>query len=145
MKNKEILKHRTFVILLRIMQVWKKYVCQVSGGNCTTVGRLTPNMYDQMVGAVNVSYGLNLYGPFLAGLLDCTFVRDTFSGIHNDYCPDLRHYSRWIYIGLALATSAVMLSLIFWVVYARERRHRKYTRLIKATSAPNSAEEKEGS
>lgn len=125
------------------MQVWNSYICQVSGGNCTTVGRLTPSMYDQMVGAVNVSNGLYLYGPFLAGLLDCSFVRDTFSWIGKDYCPDLRRYSRWIYIGLALATSAVMLSLIFWVVYARERRHRKYTKLISATSAPNSMVEKE--
>lgn len=122
--------------------VWKHYICQVSGGNCTTVGRLTPTMFEQMVAAANVSYGLYQYGPFLADLLDCSFVRDAFTGIHDEYCPDLRLYSRWVYIGLALASGSVMLSLIFWVVYARERRHRKYTKLMKNTSAPNSFEEK---
>ncbi|KAK1364005.1 Plasma membrane fusion PRM1 [Heracleum sosnowskyi] len=123
-------------------QVWKNYICQVSGGNCTTVGRLTPTMYEQMVAATNVSYGLNQYGPFLADLLDCSFVREAFTGIHDEYCPDLRLYSRWVYIGLELASGSVMLSLIFWVLYARERRHRKYTKLIKNASAPNSFEEK---
>lgn len=125
------------------MKVWRSYECKVSGGNCTTVGRLTPTMYEQMVAAVNVSEGLYVYGPFLAGLLDCTFVRETFRTIHKEHCPDLRHYSRWVYIGLALATTAVMLSLIFWVLYARERRHRKYTKLITPTSAPNSMQQKQ--
>lgn len=125
------------------MQVWRDYVCQVSGSNiCTTRGRLTPNMYDQMNAAVNVSYGLNRYGPWLTELLDCTFVRDTFTGIHNHYCSGLRQYSEWIYIGLAMVSAAVMLSLIFWVLYARERRHRKYTKLAEASSAQNSFAEK---
>ncbi|KAF2317138.1 hypothetical protein GH714_012098 [Hevea brasiliensis] len=34
----------------------------------------------------------------------------------------------WIYIGLVMVSAAVMLSLIFWVIYARERRHRVYTK-----------------
>ncbi|WOH09891.1 hypothetical protein DCAR_0729351 [Daucus carota subsp. sativus] len=123
-------------------QVWKNNICEVSGDHCISVGRLTPSMYDQMVAATNVSYGLYQYGPFLADLLDCSFVRDAFMGIQDEYCPDLRLYSRWVYIGLALASGSVMLSLIFWVLYARERRHRKYTKLIRNSSAPNSFEEK---
>ncbi|KAA8541955.1 hypothetical protein F0562_023107 [Nyssa sinensis] len=124
-------------------QVWENYVCQVSGSNiCTTVGRLTPDMYNQMNAAVNVSYGLYRYSPFLVGLLDCSFVRETFSGIKDYHCPDLMQYSKWIYIGLAMVSASVMLSLIFWILYARERRHRKYTKLIDAKSAQESFGEK---
>ncbi|XP_023762152.1 uncharacterized protein LOC111910548 [Lactuca sativa] len=111
-------------------QVWKDYVCQVSEKDiCTNVGRLTPKMYDQMSAAANVISGLSNYGPFLAGLLNCTFVRETFTGIHEDHCPGLTKYSRWVYIGLAMVSAAVMHSLVLWVLYARERRHRKYTKL----------------
>ncbi|XP_073273627.1 uncharacterized protein [Primulina huaijiensis] len=129
--------------LSNVTQIWRKYVCQVSKNNiCTTVGRLTPTLYDQMSSAVNVSYGLYHYGPFLTNLVDCTFVRDTFSVIHDDHCPDLERYSRFVYIGLAMVSAAVMLSLILWVLYARERRHRKYTKLVDGTSDPNSLESK---
>ncbi|KAE9467700.1 hypothetical protein C3L33_00374, partial [Rhododendron williamsianum] len=114
-------------------QVWQNYVCQVSSNNtCTTVGRLTPAMYSQMINAANVSYGLYHYGPFLVGLLDCRLVRETFTAITQEHCPDLKRYSMWVYIGLAMVSAAVMLSLIFWVIYARERRHRKYTKLVNA-------------
>ncbi|XP_073040081.1 uncharacterized protein [Primulina eburnea] len=129
--------------LSNVTQIWRNYVCQVSKNNiCTTVGRLTPTLYDQMSSAVNVSYGLYYYGPFLTNLVDCTFVRDTFSVIHDDHCPDLERYSRFVYIGLAMISAAVMLSLILWVLYARERRHRKYTKLVDGTSDPNSLESK---
>ncbi|KAI5660447.1 hypothetical protein M9H77_29240 [Catharanthus roseus] len=117
-------------------EVWKNHVCQVSeNGVCTTVGRLTPTMYQQMSSAVNVSYGLYRHGPFLSDLMDCTFVRDTFKEIEEDHCPDLKLYSKWIFIGLLMVASAVGLSLIFWVLYARERRHRKYTKLADARSS----------
>ncbi|KAL5850238.1 hypothetical protein ACOSQ4_008251 [Xanthoceras sorbifolium] len=110
-------------------QVWKNYVCQVSAnGTCTTTGRLTPSLYDQIGVAFNLSYGLYNYGPFLVDLQDCTFVRQTFSDIYRDHCPDLRHYSRYIYIGLVMVSAAVMLSLVFWVIYGRERHHRVYTK-----------------
>nr|GMD32437.1 Glutamyl-tRNA(Gln) amidotransferase subunit D like [Ipomoea batatas] len=116
-------------------EVWKSYVCKVSAKNvCTTVGRLTPDLYRQMNTAVNISGGLYHYGPFLAELVDCTFLRGTFNVIHDDHCPDLSKFSKWVYIGLALASAAVMFSLIFWVIYARERRHRKYTKLVDARS-----------
>lgn len=113
-------------------QVWSSYVCQVSpSGICTTTGRLTPAIYSQMVAAVNVSYALYNYSPFLVELQDCTFVRQTFSDISRDRCPNLRRYSRWIYIGLVMVSTAVMLSLIFWMVYGRERRRRLYAKELR--------------
>ncbi|OVA03304.1 hypothetical protein BVC80_517g5 [Macleaya cordata] len=123
-------------------QVWQSYVCQVSPtGICTTVGRITPDFYTQMTAAVNVSYGLYHYGPFLVNLEDCTFVRETFAEISKDYCPGLRRYSKWTYIGLVMVSAAVMLSLIFWVIYARERRHRVYTKQFLVQSGQGSFEE----
>ncbi|CAH9075516.1 unnamed protein product [Cuscuta epithymum] len=111
-------------------EVWKKYVCNVGADNvCTTVGRLTPDLYNQMNGAVKVSGGLYQYGPFLTDLLDCTFLRSTFNTIHDHHCPDLELFSKWVYIGLVLISAFVCLSIIFWVLHSRERSHRKYTKL----------------
>ncbi|OMO90765.1 hypothetical protein COLO4_18901 [Corchorus olitorius] len=110
-------------------EVWRNYVCQVSPtGICTTPGRLTPAFYDQMTAVVNVGSALYNYAPFLVQLQDCTFVRETFTGIYVEHCPGLRRYSKWIYIGLVMVSTAVMLSLIFWVIYGRERRHRLYAK-----------------
>ncbi|KAH9654637.1 Plasma membrane fusion protein [Citrus sinensis] len=110
-------------------ELWKNYICQPSSsGICKTPGRLTPTLHNQMASAVNVSYALYRYGPFLVNLQDCTFVRDTFTDISRDHCPGLQRHSKWIYIGLFMVSAAVMLSLIFWVIYARERRHRVYTK-----------------
>ncbi|XP_043702993.1 uncharacterized protein LOC122653122 [Telopea speciosissima] len=110
-------------------QVWKKYVCEESAkGICTTVGRMTPSIYNQMAASVNISYGLYRYSPFLVHLQDCTFVRDTFTQINKDYCPRLWRFSKWVYVGLVIVSASVMLSLIFWVIYARERKHRVYTK-----------------
>ncbi|XP_072953016.1 uncharacterized protein [Typha angustifolia] len=120
-------------------QVWKGYECRsaiVSGSEiCTTVGRVTPSIYNQMIAAVSVSQGLYQYGPFLTQLEDCTFVRDTFTAINSNNCPGLEKYSKWIYIGLVMVSTAVMLSLIFWLIYARERRHRKYNKQFVARSS----------
>lgn len=109
-------------------RVWKNYVCQTANQVCTTPGRVTPGIYEQMTIGVNLTYGLYHYGPFLISLRDCSFVRQTFNTIVNDHCPGLRVHSEWIYIGLVMVSAAVMLSLIFWVIYARERRHRVYTK-----------------
>ncbi|CAI9759684.1 unnamed protein product [Fraxinus pennsylvanica] len=110
-------------------QVWKNYVCDVSpNGICVTTGRLTPTFHSQMAAGVNVSFGLYRYGPFLVDLQDCTFVRQTFTDISRTYCPGLRRYSSWIYVGLVMVATAVMLSLLFWVIYGRERKHRVYTK-----------------
>lgn len=125
------------------MQVFGGYVCQTSSnGICTTQGRLTPAMYTQMAASVNVSYGLFKYGPFLANVQDCSFVRDTFSAIEADHCPGLRRYSKWIYVGLVMVALAVMLSLLFWVIYGRERRHRVYTKAHTPQGAPGFDEDK---
>ena len=94
---------------------------------------MTPKLYTQMAAAVNVSCGLYKYGPFLADLRGCNFVRSTFTDIERDHCPGLKRYTRWIYVGLMLVSTAVMLSLVFWVIYARERRHRVYTKDYIAT------------
>ncbi|KAG5540974.1 hypothetical protein RHGRI_021009 [Rhododendron griersonianum] len=110
-------------------EVWRNYVCQVSANDiCTTMGRLTPSIYNQMTAGVNVSYGLYHYGPFLVDLQDCTFARQTFTDIYLYHCPGLQRYSEWIYVGLVMVSVAVMLSLVFWVIYGRERRHRVYTK-----------------
>ncbi|KAG6740942.1 hypothetical protein POTOM_056413 [Populus tomentosa] len=129
------------VDLSNATQVWKNYICQVSSSEiCITPGRLTPSLYNQMESAVNLSYGLDRYGPFLVNLEDCTFVREAFTKISHSYCPDLRRYSQWIYIGLVIVSAAVMLSLIFWVIYARERRHRVYTKqFMSSLEAPGKA------
>lgn len=128
------------VTLNNASQVWKGYICQaavVSGTEiCTTTGRVTPSIYNQMAAAVSVSQGIYLYGPFLTDLEDCTFVRQTFTEINNNYCPDLEKHSKWIYIGLVMVSTAVMLSLIFWVIYARERRHRKYNKQFIRSGQP---------
>ncbi|KAI4335628.1 hypothetical protein L6164_014260 [Bauhinia variegata] len=121
------------VTLENATEVWKNYTCEISSsGACRTPGRMTPTIYGQMAAAVNISYGLYRYGPFLVELEDCTFVRDTFREITRDHCPGLRKYSKWIYVGLVVVSAAVMLSLIFWVIYARERRHRVYTKHLMA-------------
>ncbi|KAG8639359.1 uncharacterized protein LOC110631069 [Manihot esculenta] len=111
-------------------EVWKNYICQDQSGICKTTGRITPSTYNQMATAVNLSYGLRRYGPFLVSLQDCTFVRQTLTVISHSYCPNLRRYTEWIYVGLVMVSAAVMLSLIFWVIYARERRHRVYTKQL---------------
>ncbi|KAK9279394.1 hypothetical protein L1049_013073 [Liquidambar formosana] len=116
-------------------QVWMNYVCEVSAtGICSTTGRVTPMIYNQMTGAINVSFGLSHYTPFLIDLEDCTFVRETFSDITRDHCPGLRQYSKWICVGLVMVSTAFMLSLIFWVIYGRERRYRVYTKQFMARS-----------
>ncbi|KAK6782132.1 hypothetical protein RDI58_019928 [Solanum bulbocastanum] len=117
------------VDLSNATKVWDNYVCQVSpSGICSTTGRLTPIIYGQMAAAVNVSFGLYHYGPFLVDLEDCDFVRQTFGDIYSIYCPGLQRYSKWVYIGLVMVGLAVLLSLTFWVIYGRERRHRVYTK-----------------
>lgn len=130
-----------FLYILRVkfhlMQVWKNYVCEVSVSDpavCSTVGRLTPEYYEEMSAAINVTYGLYRYAPFLVDLQDCTFVRQTFSDISRKHCPSLRQYTEWVYTGLVVVSAAVMLSLVFWVIYARERKHRVYTKRFMANS-----------
>ena len=96
-----------------------------------------------MVYVVNVSYALYHYGPFLVEFIDCTFVRETFGGVIEHHCPGLNRYSGWVFIGFVMVSVAVMLSLVFWVFYARERHHRLYTKQVINLSAQKSVGEEE--
>ncbi|KAH6827780.1 transmembrane protein [Perilla frutescens var. hirtella] len=111
--------------------VWQNYTCTVSGyGLCTSVGRLTPSMYTELVAAVNVSYALEHYAPLLLNLQNCNFVRDTFRNITTSYCPPLEHYLRVVNAGLALISVGVMLSLALWILYAnRPQREEVFAKL----------------
>ncbi|XP_071696126.1 uncharacterized protein [Rutidosis leptorrhynchoides] len=99
--------------------VWQNYTCTVSeSGFCTSVGRLTPDMYQQLVGAVNISYALQHYAPPLLSLQDCNFVRETFKIITSEHCPPLEVRLHLVNAGLGLVSVGVMLSLALWIVYA---------------------------
>ncbi|KAG8382805.1 hypothetical protein BUALT_Bualt05G0115900 [Buddleja alternifolia] len=119
--------------------VWQSYTCTVSSyGLCSSVGRLTPDMYSQLVAAVNISYALEHYAPPLLSLQNCNFVRDTFQTITSSYCPPLEHYLRIVNAGLALISVGIMLSLALWILYAnrpqREEVFAKISSRIKRSS-----------
>ncbi|CAL0307086.1 unnamed protein product [Lupinus luteus] len=127
------------VTLDNAIDVWKNYTCMVSSsGKCITPGRMTPALYGQMTAAVNVTYGLYRYGPFLQDLVDCTFVRHAFTNISSNHCPGLRRSTEWIYIGLVVVSVAVMLSLIFWIIFEREKRQRSRTKRYSQVIIKNS-------
>ncbi|KAI3811966.1 hypothetical protein L1987_16664 [Smallanthus sonchifolius] len=99
--------------------VWQNYTCRVSeSGFCSSMGRLTPDMYQQLVGAMNISYALQHYAPPLLSLQDCNFVRETFRIITSDHCAPLENRLRMVNAGLALVSVGVMLSLALWIIYA---------------------------
>ncbi|XP_042380306.1 uncharacterized protein LOC121972729 [Zingiber officinale] len=119
-------------------RVWSKYVCRVRTANgfdtCWTVGRLTPAMYRQMTSATEVGSGLYMYGAFLVGLVDCSFVRAAFRSISVRNCPGLGRYSKRVYEGLVVASAAVMAALVDWVVLARSRWRRTFEKKVAARS-----------
>ncbi|KAK8918394.1 hypothetical protein KSP39_PZI021123 [Platanthera zijinensis] len=108
---------------------WKRFICdtKVVSRNeiCSSVGRVTPSIYGEMTNAVGMSQGLYLYVPFLVKIADCTLVREAFDTISENFCPSLEHYSRLIYIGLNIETTATMLSLVFWMALVAQRIERK--------------------
>ena len=125
----EIIHNKIATLSLYFKQEWNKYICEVSAdGICTTPGRLTPKLYNQMSTAANVSSALYHHGPFLVDLQDCSFVRRIFTDIIKDHCPGLRRYSEWICIGLTMVSSAVLLSSIIWISYTRLKRGKEYIR-----------------
>ncbi|XP_061365041.1 uncharacterized protein LOC133308436 [Gastrolobium bilobum] len=111
--------------------VWKNYECELSeSGICTTVGRVTPEIYLQLVAAVNESYALEHYTPLLLSLQNCNFVRDAFTGITSSYCPPLNHYLKIINVGLGLISVGVLLCLVLWILYAnRPQRGEVFVKL----------------
>lgn len=113
-----------------MFQVWEKYRCKVSSGVCTTVGRVTPDIYTQLIAAVNESYALQHYAPPLLSLQNCNFVRDTFRNITSNHCPPLNHYLKIVNAGLALISVGVLLCLVLWVLYAnRPQREEVFVKL----------------
>ncbi|KAH7841213.1 hypothetical protein Vadar_027162 [Vaccinium darrowii] len=111
--------------------VWQNFTCTVSAsGLCTSVGRLTPDMYGQLVAAVNVTVALQLYAPPLLSFQDCNFVRDTFRNITSNYCAPLEHDLQTVNAGLALISVGVMLCLALWLLYAnRPQREEVFAKL----------------
>lgn len=116
---------------VKLFQVWQNYTCIVSAsGLCTTVGRVTPNIYTQLVAAVNESYALEHYTPPLLSLQDCNFVRDTFKMITTSYCPPLGHYLKIVNAGLVMISVGVLLCLVLWILYAnRPQREEVFVNL----------------
>ncbi|CDY41646.1 BnaC03g62380D [Brassica napus] len=66
--------------------VWESYICEVTKSDvCTTVGRVTPEIYKQLVVAVNESYALEHYTPPLLAFGIATFSGNWFdNGRSND-------------------------------------------------------------
>lgn len=117
--------------------VWQNYTCTVSdSGVCTSPGRVTPEIYTQLVAAVNVSYALDYYAPLLLSLQDCKFVRDTFTTITTSHCSHLERYLDMVNAGLALISVGVMLCLVLWIVYAnRPQREEVFAKMCAAIVA----------
>jgi len=72
--------------------------------------------------ATNLSDSLHRNGPLLAGLVDCSFVIETFDQINKDDCPSFKRDNHQIFIGLVLVSTTMMFSVILWVVFVKERR-----------------------
>ncbi|KAH0458220.1 hypothetical protein IEQ34_013535 [Dendrobium chrysotoxum] len=113
-------------------KVWKGFICNtnvISGKEiCSTVGRITPSIYREMMAATSMSQNLYQFSPFLINVANCSFERETFSLIGTDYCPGLERHSKGMYCSLTVFSASMILSLIFWMVYVRERRHRWYSK-----------------
>ncbi|KAK8926609.1 hypothetical protein KSP39_PZI018250 [Platanthera zijinensis] len=111
-------------------QAWKGFICKtkvISGKKmCSTAGRITPGIYDQMIVAANTSKRLYQYSPFLVMLTNCSFARETFSFIVADHCPGLELYSKRMYCSLIVFSASVLLSLVLWMGHVRERRRRTH-------------------
>lgn len=122
--------------------VWKDYVCEVSASaQCLTIGRVTPDIYNQLVAAVNQSYALEHYAPPLLSFQDCNFVREAFQDITTDHCPPLEHHLKLVNAGLGLISVGVLLCLVLWILYAnrpqREEVFVKFPLPIKCWSLKN--------
>uniref|UniRef100_A0A803LJJ0 Uncharacterized protein n=1 Tax=Chenopodium quinoa TaxID=63459 RepID=A0A803LJJ0_CHEQI len=118
--------------------VWEKYICttSVDNKNCTSVGRLTPGVYSQLVLAVNASYAVLHYTPEMLNLQNCNFLRDTFMTVTSRFCPPLEHKLLIVIIGLGFISAGIMLCLILWLVYAnRPRREEAFVKTPSITGS----------
>ncbi|WZZ46428.1 hypothetical protein YC2023_042687 [Brassica napus] len=69
--------------------VWESYICEVTKSDvCTTVGRVTPEIYKQLVVAVNESYALEHYTPPLLAFGIAT-LEEVFADPHRPQVKDL--------------------------------------------------------
>ncbi|PKU85361.1 hypothetical protein MA16_Dca003100 [Dendrobium catenatum] len=113
-------------------KVWKGFICNanvISGQEiCSTVGRITPSIYREMTAATSTSQNLYQFTPFLINVANCSFEREIFSLIGTDLCPELERHSKGMYCSFTVFSASMILSLIFWMVYVRERRHRWYSK-----------------
>ncbi|CAM6091196.1 unnamed protein product [Calypogeia fissa] len=114
------------VTLAAATAVWQQYLCasDPSGQICTTQGRLTPSLYNQLSSAAQAGDSLSSSVTFLTSAADCTFVRSVFTNIYQQRCHDLRKNTKWIWIGLILISGGNMLSILLWIVFIRRKKYR---------------------
>ncbi|KAK7294051.1 hypothetical protein RJT34_16934 [Clitoria ternatea] len=120
--------------LKAVYTAYQSFLCDTSpSGICMTTGRLTPSLFSNALVAANLSDTLHRHGPFLASLVDCTFVKETFAQINREHCPPLKRYSNQVYIGLVLVSVAVMFSVILWLVFVTERSLQISSKMLETT------------
>lgn len=108
-------------------------MCEVSwDGNCVTPGRLTPRGYKQLTALVKASSALHDGIPFVMELMDGTFLTKTLKDLSRAYCSNLHEYSQLVFAGLITSSTALMLSLIQWLIHSGHRRRRAYTKKANA-------------
>ena len=120
------------------MQVWARYICMtfLDNKNCTSPGRLTPEVYGQLALAVNASYAVLHYTPTMLDLQNCNFLRDTFMTITVRFCPPLEHSLVIVIVGLGFISAGVILCLVLWLVY--KNRPQREEAFVKTQSLKSS-------
>ncbi|KAJ7281175.1 hypothetical protein O6H91_Y367000 [Diphasiastrum complanatum] len=111
-------------------QTWSQFVCTAPNGVCTSTGRLTPEIYNQLLKSVTVADGLYKNVPFLVSVENCDFARTTFQHIINNHCTRLRRHLKWIWIGLVFVSGGSMISIFLWVLSVK--RHPRHTSFKKS-------------
>lgn len=99
------------VSLANASRVWLDHTCSKE---CS----LTPQMYQQLMMAVNASYALDHYTPLLLSLRNCSFVRHTFSVITTHYCRRLEVQLTVVTVGLGMISVGIFFCLALWILYA---------------------------
>ncbi|KOM27269.1 hypothetical protein LR48_Vigan406s007900 [Vigna angularis] len=114
---------------------YQGFLCDTSpSGVCITVGRLTPSLYSKVMVATNLSDSLYRNGPIFAGLLNCSFVIATFDQINDHDCPSFKRNSHQIFVGLVVVSTAVMFSVILWVLFVKERQVQMSAKKLRTTT-----------
>lgn len=103
------------VSLQNASRVWLDYTC-------SSVCSFTPEMYRQLVVAVNASYALDHYTPVLLSLRNCSFVRDTFRAITTHYCGRLEVELTVVTVGLGTISVGIVFCLALWILFANHHQ-----------------------